>query len=104
MKVKYPRTTYLNYSPKMSEDAIILDSSTFSGKKVIISIKEDGENYTFYNNFSHARSLDSNMDSEDRRWMELFRSMKLNNISDSIRICGENLFYKHTVKYKNLKI
>ena len=64
----------------------------------------DGENTTIYNGHSHARSLDSKLDSEDRRWIDALRKSKIEgNIPDSYRICGENLFYKHTCHYDDLE-
>lgn len=104
MKQKYPRTSHVLYSEKLSEDDIIHNYDIFENKNVVVTIKMDGENTTIYNDDSHARSLNSDKDSEDRRWIELFRMLKVyNKIPSTYRICGENLFYKHTVKYDNLK-
>lgn len=105
MKQKYPRTPHLFYSEKMSEDdKISHNDDIFKNKQVVVTIKMDGENTTIYNEDSHARSLNSDKDTEDRRWIELFRLLKIqNNIPLTHRLCGENLFYKHTVRYENLK-
>lgn len=102
---KYPRSYHLHYSEKPSgDDKIQTNDDHFIGKQVVVSIKMDGENTTIYNDNIHARSLNSNIDSEDRRWIDALRKSKIeNNIPDSYRICGENLFYKHTVYYDDLK-
>ena len=104
-KIKYPRTFHLPYSEKSTSDDKIMKSDThFIGKEVVASIKMDGENTTIYSDTSHARSLNSLFDSEDRRWIETFRMLYVENKLDpNMRICGENLFYKHTCSYDNLK-
>lgn len=104
-KIKYPRTFHLPYSEKSTSDDKIMKSDVhFIGKEVVVSIKMDGENTTIYNTTSHARSLNSLFDSEDRRWIETFRMLYVENKLDpNMRICGENLFYKHTCSYDNLK-
>jgi ATP-dependent RNA circularization protein (DNA/RNA ligase family) len=104
-KVKYPRSWHLSYSEKStSDDKKHLDDNHFINKEVIVSIKMDGENTTIYNDYIHARSLDSKIDSEDRRWIDNLRKHKIEgNINDDMRICGENMFYKHTCSYNQLK-
>lgn len=104
-KYKYPRSYHLKYSEKStSDDKIMTDDNHFIDKNVVVSIKFDGENTSIYNDHSHARSLDSIIDSEDRRWIENLRISKVEGkISNNMKICGENLFYKHTCKYDNLR-
>lgn len=104
-RTKYPRSWHLNYSEKTtSDDKQHQDDRHFHGKNVVVTIKMDGENTTIYNDGSHARSLDSNIDSEDRRWIEALRKSKIeNNIPENFRICGENMFWKHTCFYDNLE-
>jgi hypothetical protein len=104
-RTKYPRSWHISYSEKMSsDDKKHSDDSHFIGKKVIVTIKMDGENTTIYNDHIHARSLNSLIDSEDRRWVDALRKSKVeNNIPNSFRICGENLFYKHTCYYDDLE-
>ena len=104
-KIKYPRTFHLPYSEKSTSDDKIMKSDThFIGKEVVVTIKMDGENTTIYRDTSHARSLNSLFDSEDRRWIETFRMLYVENKLDpNMRVCGENLFYKHTCSYDNLK-
>lgn len=43
--VKYPRTWHLNFGQKISKgDRILKDNSQFGGKKVVVTVKLDGEN------------------------------------------------------------
>ena len=103
-RFKYPRTKHFHFSECIASDDKRNDSDDFlKNKEVIVTIKLDGENTTIYNDFSHARSLDSDKESEDRRWIELYRQLKISTLPSGYRLCGENLFYKHTVLYKNLK-
>lgn len=104
-RIKYPRSWHLPYSEKSSDDdKRHSDDNHFIGKQVVVTIKMDGENTTIYNDYIHARSLDSRVDSEDRRWVDALRKSKIeNNIPESFRICGENLFYKHTCEYDDLE-
>lgn len=106
---KYPRTFHLPYSPKRgSDDKVLIDDSDFEGKHVVVMEKMDGENTTIYANHLHARSLDSTKD-ESHRWLERFRNFitpqlnQLSSFDNNWRICGENLFYKHTVFYQDLE-
>ncbi len=102
---KYPRSWHLPYSEKVtSDDKKHIDDLHFQDKEVVVSIKMDGENTTIYNDYIHARSLNSTIDSEDRRWIDNLRKIKIQgNIPETYRICGENLFYKHTCHYSDLK-
>lgn len=102
---KYPRSWHLPYSEKStSDDKKHACDSHFIGKEVVVTIKMDGENTTIYNDYIHARSLNSIIDSEDRRWIDYLRKSKIEgNIPETYRICGENLFYKHTCYYNDLK-
>lgn len=99
---KYPRTFHLPWSEGMtSDDKMIKDTSVFQNKRVIVTEKMDGENTTMYNHAIHARSLDSH-GGEDRAWVKNFWSSIKHEIPDGWRICGENLWAKHSIFYKNL--
>jgi hypothetical protein len=105
MEIKYPKSWHLYYSEKLTKgDRKHLNDNHFINKHVTVSIKMDGENSSIYNHKIHARSLDSLIDDEDRRWLDYLRMCKISgNLPDTYRICGENLYYKHTVPYNNLK-
>jgi hypothetical protein len=99
---KYPRTTHLPWSPgTTSDDKIMHDISPLLGKTVVITEKMDGENTNMYSDRIHARSIDSK-DHDSRHWVKgLWGSIK-NEIPDGWRICGENLYAKHSLYYEEL--
>ena len=99
-KVKYPRTYHLPYSPSVSDDDKTLrDDSQFWGKKVSCSIKMDGENTTVYpDGTCHARSLDG-WGRKWQSWMTQYVRTWCNDIPENWRVCGENLYAKHSIEY-----
>lgn len=100
---KYPRTPHLPWSRAVTEDDKVLkDTSHFDGKRVIVSIKYDGENTTLYNDHFHARSLDSR-DHPSRAWVKAFWGSIRHDIPSGWRICGENLYAKHSIEYTDLE-
>jgi len=100
--VKYPRTYHLPWSEGFTKyDRILESTKQFEGKKVIVSVKMDGENTTFYNDYVHARSLDSSSH-PSQSWVRNLHSKIAYNIPDGWRLCGENLFAQHTIKYNSL--
>lgn len=103
MYYKYPRTYHVNWSPgTTSDDKIIHDLSPFKRKIMIATLKMDGENTNLYPDHIHARSIDSK-DHESRSWIKgLWGSIK-HEIPEGWRICGENLYAKHSVPYSDLE-
>lgn len=101
--VKYPKTYHLPWSESLSKDDKMLPSiDQFIGKRVIVTEKMDGENTSMYNDYLHARSVDGS-NHETRNWVKQFRSKICYDIPDGWRICGENLYAKHSIGYNNLK-
>lgn len=102
--LKAPRTPKLEYTEKREADDIFIDDSVFEGKLVTVTLKMDGENTTVLADRVYARSIDS-QPNEGRRWIdERIRKARVLPFSISenilnIRVCGENMFYKHTVEY-----
>lgn len=100
--IKYPRTPHLPWSEGATkEDRVLKNVDHFTGKSISISIKMDGENTTMYRNGIHARSLDSK-DHQSRHWVKAFHASIRNIIPKGWRVCGENLFAKHSIHYVNL--
>lgn len=101
--VKYPRTWHLPWSHKVHRNDMKLDSTEqFNGKKVVVTIKMDGENTTMYNDYMHARSVDS-ANHPTKSWAKSIHAKIGWNIPDGWRVCTENMFAKHTVVYENLE-
>lgn len=94
---------HLPWSPgATSDDKILNDTSCFEGKVVVITEKMDGENSTLARDYYHARSLDSK-DHPSRSWIKQFHASIKNDIPEGWRICGENLYAKHSIGYDDLK-
>jgi len=101
-KIKYPRTYHVKWSPGVtSDDKIQHNLSSFEGRNIILSLKMDGENSTISRDYTHARSLDSNSH-PSRDWLKgMWGNMRF-DIPEGWRICGENLYAKHSLGYDNL--
>lgn len=101
--VKYPRTWHLSWSPgKTDDDRVLTDTGAFHGKRVVQTLKMDGENTTFYNDYMHARSL-TYESHPSRSRVRAIHARVAANIPPGWRVCGENLFAKHSISYKNLE-
>lgn len=100
--VKYPRTYHLPWSDGVGKSDRVLSSiSIFEGKEVVVTEKMDGENTSLYNDYIHARSLDS-AGNATRAWVKGFWATIRQDIPKGWRVCGENLYAKHSIKYENL--
>jgi hypothetical protein len=101
-QVKYPRTHHLPWSLGINDDDRVIDSlSAFIGKRVIVSVKMDGENTTMYSDYIHARSIDGRSH-PSRDWVKQFWSGISADIPEGWRVCGENLYAKHSIHYATL--
>lgn len=100
---KYPRTPHLPWSKGMtSDDKVIKSLSAFEGQTVVITEKMDGENTTMYCDHIHARSVDSRHH-PSRDWVKNFWNTFRYDIPENMRICGENVYAKHSIAYDNLQ-
>ena len=75
--------------------------AAFEGRDVVITEKMDGENTTMYRDHIHARSLDSGHH-PSRSWVKGLHSTIAARIPPGWRVCGENLYAKHSVGYEEL--
>ncbi len=102
MRIKYPRTNHLPFSMGVtSDDKVLKNTSHFEGELVIVTEKMDGENTNIYTDGFHARSIDSKHHSS-RDWIAKIQSEIGYRIPEGWRICGENLFAKHSIEYADL--
>lgn len=101
--IKYPRTPHLPFSQgATSDDKVLSDLSHFHGHEVIVTEKMDGENTTMYSNYIHARSIDSR-NHLSRNLLKSFHAAIARDIPEGFRICGENMFAKHSIHYHELE-
>lgn len=103
LKLKYPRTPHLPFSPGKSNDDIVTGLDQFLGKEIVITEKLDGENSTLTNDYYHARSLDS-QNHVSRTWLKNYYYSIRHNIPSGLRIHGENVYAVHSIKYNKLPI
>ena len=104
-RYKYPRTYHLPSSPgKSSDDKVIKDLDDLIGYEVVITEKMDGENTSIYNDgYLHARSIDGS-NHLSRNWVKSVIVPKIiGQISDNMRVCGENVYAKHSIEYNDLE-
>lgn len=102
-KFKYPRTFHLPFSPGItSDDKVISSLEAFEGREIVITEKMDGENTTIYSDSTtHARSIDSKYH-PSRSWVKNYAASLDLSQWFSYRFCGESMFAKHSIHYKNL--
>ena len=101
-RIKYPRTYHLPWTETMAaDDKMIKTLEHFIDQDVVVTEKMDGENTTLTSEYMHARSVDSNHH-PSRDWVKGFHAQRKNDIPPNWRICGENLYAKHSIEYKNL--
>lgn len=102
-RIKYPRTFHLPWSMGRTDDDKVLSSiDHFKGREVVVTEKMDGECTSLYNDYIHARSLDS-ANHYTRNWVKQFHANYIAGNIPNLRICGENLFAVHSIKYENIR-
>ena len=100
---KYSRTMHLPWSPgTQSDDRLLKNIDHLLGKEGVATLKRDGENTSLYTDHSHARSLDS-QHHDSRNWVKAFHGTIAHEIPPGWRICGENLYAKHSIHYLDLE-
>jgi len=101
--VKYPRTYHLPWSQNVPEDDRVMPSvAQFEGRRVIATVKMDGENTTWYCDYNHARSVDS-ANHPSRNWAKALWAQKCADIPEGYRVCLENLYAQHSIAYDDLE-
>jgi len=96
--VKYPRTYHLPWSNPSSDDKV-MTSTIGLQEDIVITIKMDGENTSMYSNYIHARSLEG---IELPGLLTSLYNTISRDIPEGFRICGENMYWQHSIKYENL--
>ena len=99
---KYPRTPHLPWSEKSDrDDKVLAGVDHFVGQEVVVTEKLDGENTSMYSFHYHARSLNSR-NHPSRNLLKQFHGSIRHNIPDGWRLCGENVYAKHSIFYDRL--
>ncbi|MGF1429098.1 RNA ligase family protein [Kitasatospora sp. LaBMicrA B282] len=102
MRVHYPRTPHLPWSPGASADDLRAGGlAGLVGREVVVTEKLDGENTTLYRDGLHARSLDS-AHHPSRAWVKGLQGRIGAALPPGWRICGENLYARHSLAYREL--
>jgi len=102
MKVKYPKTKHLPWSLGLTRgDKIVKSLDSFIKREIIAGYKMDGENSTLMTDCIYARSLESN-DHPSQHWLKGLWGEIKHDIPENWRICGENLYAKHSIHYTDL--
>ncbi|OEJ35473.1 RNA ligase family protein [Streptomyces subrutilus] len=105
MRTHYPRTPHLPWSPGVAADDVrVAGPGAFAGlagREVVVTEKLDGENTTLYADGLHARSLDS-AHHPSRAWVKGLQGRIAARIPAGRRVCGENLYARHSLGYEDL--
>ena len=102
MRTKYPSTPHLPWSPGLqNDDRLIQTLSGFAGQEVVVTEKLDGENTSLYRHDLHARSLDMRPH-PSRTWVKAERGRFAHDIPEGWRLCGENVYAVHSLRYQDL--
>lgn len=102
---KYPKTWHFSWSPGTQSDDRFLSEEQYENIRslgdVVVTEKRDGENTTLYPHHMHARSLDSRMH-PTRNWVKRLHGEVAWKIPATYRVCGENLYARHSIAYDDL--
>ncbi|MGW6978954.1 RNA ligase family protein [Streptomyces sp. NPDC054932] len=102
MRVHYPRTPHVPWSPGVAADDLrAVGPAGLAGREVVVTEKLDGENTTLYADGLHARSLDS-AHHPSRAWVKGLQGRIGAGIPAGWRVCGENLYARHSIPYEDL--
>lgn len=101
---KYPRTPHLPWSKGHTPDDIVLNTfDHLAGlSEIVVTEKLDGENTTMHRDYIHARSPDSGFH-PSRSWVTMHHAAIRYNIPENMKICGENMFARHSIAYDALE-
>ncbi len=106
-RYKYPRTYHLPWSEGSTSDdkthSVAKTEEMFAAREVVVTEKMDGENSTMYpDGYTHARSIDSAHHISRSRFKSLAAKVAY-HIPDGFRICGENVYAQHSIRYAELE-
>lgn len=103
MRTKYPSTPHLPWSPGLQNDDRRIETlSGLVGQEIVVTEKLDGENTSLYRDDLHARSLDMRPH-PSRTWVKAERGRFGHEIPAGWRLCGENVYAVHSLRYEDLE-
>lgn len=103
MPIKYPSTPHLPWSPGLqNDDRRITTLEHLAGQEIVVTEKLDGENTSLYRDDLHARSLDMRPH-PSRTWVKAERGRIAHRIPEGWRLCGENVYAVHSLRYEDLE-
>jgi len=100
-RVKFPKINHLPWSEGLTDGDEVCSSVSLGGEVVVVTEKLDGENSNLYRDYIHARSVNSGPH-PSRSWLKSLHASIANDIPDGWRICGENLYARHSILYNGL--
>ena len=99
---KYPKTFHVKWSENLqNDDRLLYSTSELVNRRIIVSEKLDGECFSLYKTYTHARSINSK-DHPTRHWVKALHASVKHLIPRDWRICGENMFALHSIYYTEL--
>ncbi len=98
---RYQRTYHLPWSNMTKDDRMLESTAAFDGQEVVVSVKMDGANVTLYPDYIHGRSTKPLAGPDSARVKALHAQMR-HDIPPGWRLCGENLYARHSIAYQNL--
>jgi ATP-dependent RNA circularization protein (DNA/RNA ligase family) len=100
---KYRKTMHLPFSLGLqNDDRRLEDEHCFDGKNVAVTVKMDGENTSMYRTGIHARSLYA-MSHPSQHYIKGYWAGIKHLIPEGWRICGENMYARHSIVYEELE-
>lgn len=98
---RYQRTYHLPWSNMTKDDRMLANTSGFEGQEVVVTVKMDGANVTMYPDYIHGRSVKP-LSGQDSGMVKALHARIRHDIPAGWRLCGENLYAKHSIFYGSL--
>ncbi len=98
---RYQRTYHLPWSHLTKDDRMLPGTAAFDGQEVVVTTKMDGANVSLYPDYIHGRSTKPLAGPESSMVKALHAQIR-HDIPAGWRLCGENLYAKHSIFYPRL--
>lgn len=101
-RYSYPSTLHLPFSGSVSREDKVINPEDYNLTDVVLTEKRDGGHISLYvDGYVHARSIDGT-NHEWMNWCKNLWSKVFYKMPHGSRLCGENLYAKHSIGYDNL--